>query len=211
MLLRPRTALPSTPSLAPLLPFLLMIAVKMAASHELNPVNDFLAHDHQEHAQGQQQVQEEQQQHLEGQIHQQQQVEQQVQQEQQQHLEQQAQHHEQPQQQQQSEGQGPQHQDTDGDSLLDEHLAEMPHLDPRTMSPTEKQYHLFLAHDYNEDLHLDGVEIMQSIFHDDAAEIYTDEVLAKKIDYLMDNFDRNKDGMLSFPEFMMSDARFTAV
>ncbi|ROT74773.1 putative multiple coagulation factor deficiency protein 2-like isoform X1 [Penaeus vannamei] len=97
------------------------------------------------------------------------------------------------------------------DRLLDEHLAEMPHLDPKTMSPSEKQYHLFLAHDYNQDLNLDGVEIMQSIFHDDSTELYTDEVLAQKIDYLLDNFDRNRDGKLSFPEFMMSDARFTAV
>ncbi|XP_047501995.1 putative cyclin-dependent serine/threonine-protein kinase DDB_G0272797/DDB_G0274007 isoform X1 [Penaeus chinensis] len=97
------------------------------------------------------------------------------------------------------------------DRLLDEHLAEMPHLDPRNMSPSEKQYHLFLAHDYNQDLHLDGVEIMQSIFHDDSTELYADEVLAQKIDYLLDHFDRDRDGKLSFPEFMMSDARFTAV
>ncbi|XP_047502004.1 putative cyclin-dependent serine/threonine-protein kinase DDB_G0272797/DDB_G0274007 isoform X2 [Penaeus chinensis] len=283
--------------LASLAPLFLLAALKMAASHEQNPIDEFMAHGHQEqghqeqqqHIEGQVQQQhsehhQEQQQHFEQQVqqeqmHQQQaQQEQQVQQEQhqqqvqqeqqhqqqvqqeqqqhsegqvqqQQHLEQQVHHQEPPQQQhveeqkhhqlpeehghqhQDFDGQvehqnneeqkhdpdshivehGHQHQDFDGDRLLDEHLAEMPHLDPRNMSPSEKQYHLFLAHDYNQDLHLDGVEIMQSIFHDDSTELYADEVLAQKIDYLLDHFDRDRDGKLSFPEFMMSDARFTAV
>ncbi|XP_037776098.1 putative cyclin-dependent serine/threonine-protein kinase DDB_G0272797/DDB_G0274007 [Penaeus monodon] len=237
--------------LASLAPFLLLAALKMAASHEQNPIDEFMAHDHQEqghqvqqqhseqhqeqqqHFQQQaQQEQQHQQQAQQEQQHQQEQHQQQVQQEQQehqqhfegqvqqqQHLEQQVHHQEPPQQQhveeqmhhQLPEEQNHQQQDFDGDTLLDEHLAEMPHLDPRNMSPTEKQYHLFLAHDYNQDLHLDGVEIMQSIFHDDSSDLYTDEVLAQKIDYLLDNFDRDRDGKLSFPEFMMSDARFTAV
>ncbi|XP_047502014.1 putative cyclin-dependent serine/threonine-protein kinase DDB_G0272797/DDB_G0274007 isoform X3 [Penaeus chinensis] len=253
--------------LASLAPLFLLAALKMAASHEQNPIDEFMAHGHQEqghqeqqqHIEGQVQQQhsehhQEQQQHFEQQVqqeqmHQQQaQQEQQVQQEQhqqqvqqeqqhqqqvqqeqqqhsegqvqqQQHLEQQVHHQEPPQQQhveeqkhhQLPEEHGHQHQDFDGDRLLDEHLAEMPHLDPRNMSPSEKQYHLFLAHDYNQDLHLDGVEIMQSIFHDDSTELYADEVLAQKIDYLLDHFDRDRDGKLSFPEFMMSDARFTAV
>ncbi|XP_071518920.1 multiple coagulation factor deficiency protein 2 homolog [Panulirus ornatus] len=87
---------------------------------------------------------------------------------------------------------------------LKEHLQDQAHLNPESMSMTERQFHLFLAHDFDNDLLLDGIELMQSIIHEEGGRVFSDREVSQMLDPLLDRFDTDRDGKLSFAEYMMS-------
>ncbi|XP_045616476.2 multiple coagulation factor deficiency protein 2 homolog isoform X2 [Procambarus clarkii] len=144
---------------------LLAAAVHM---HAMDPIQEFMNHDHSQHGQVHEQGQE---QHVQG----------------------------------HAEGR---HEEEQSDLHLTEHLAEhirhQAHLNLAAMSTTEKLFHLFLSHDYDSDHLLDGIELIQSLGDGASLRLLSDDDLSNKIDFLLNNFDADQDGKLSFPEYMRS-------
>ncbi|XP_069946842.1 lymphotoxin beta receptor inhibitor-like isoform X2 [Cherax quadricarinatus] len=197
-------------SSASLMLFLLMLLA--AAVNTQDTIQD--SQNHELHGQVQGQGEE---QHIQAQVHGQGQVQEQIQ-------EQQGQGHvhgqEQEQQGQVQMGQGQEEQEQERERQIDdeakkqeeshkdvhlaEHLQSEGHLNLESMSTPEKRYHLFLAHDYDDDYLLDGIELIQSLVHGRARLPLTEEELSAKIDHLLQQFDGDQDGKLSFPEYMKS-------
>jgi len=76
------------------------------------------------------------------------------------------------------------------------------------MSQEELQFHYFKLHDANNDNLLDGWELMFALNHDDNkpddVKIMTDEQISDMLDPIFKEDDRDKDGYISYSEFMES-------
>ncbi|XP_052902271.1 putative cyclin-dependent serine/threonine-protein kinase DDB_G0272797/DDB_G0274007 isoform X4 [Anopheles moucheti] len=154
--------------------------------------------------------------------HQQQQQQQQPQYQQQQFQPQQHQPQQHQQQQQPPQGDHGQQQVLHTGNLQQEkqHIAEhmeVP-IDTSKMSEQELQFHYFKMHDSDNNNKLDGCELIKSLIHwhekdtgvgDHQHEpiAYTDEPLSGIVDAVMKNMDRNNDGVVDWPEYVLSSSR----
>ncbi|XP_053679544.1 multiple coagulation factor deficiency protein 2 homolog isoform X3 [Anopheles nili] len=101
-----------------------------------------------------------------------------------------------------------------------QHIAEhmdVP-IDTSKMSEQELQFHYFKMHDSDNNNKLDGCELIKSLIHwhekDDSQSDhhhepvpYTDEQLSGIVDAVMKNMDRNNDGVVDWPEYVLSSSR----
>ncbi|XP_049300747.1 uncharacterized protein LOC125774654 isoform X4 [Anopheles funestus] len=163
------------------------------------------------------------------QYHQQPPQQQQQQQQQPQYQQQQFQQHQQQQhQQQQHQQQQQQHGDHGQQQVLHtgnlqqekQHIAEhmeVP-IDTSKMSEQELQFHYFKMHDSDNNNKLDGCELIKSLIHWHEKDngdgehhhepiAYTDEQLSGIVDAVMKNMDRNNDGVVDWPEYVLSSSR----
>lgn len=93
------------------------------------------------------------------------------------------------------------------------HIAEMIGKDhsAEVMDDRRFRFYFFKFHDDNSDNLLDGLELVQAVIHfyDEVAafdptgevEAYSDEILAKSVDNLLETHDSNNDGFLDYLEF----------
>ncbi|XP_040162639.1 multiple coagulation factor deficiency protein 2 homolog isoform X4 [Anopheles arabiensis] len=101
-----------------------------------------------------------------------------------------------------------------------QHIAEhmeVP-IDTSKMSEQELQFHYFKMHDSDNNNKLDGCELIKSLIHwhekdngegehDHEPVAYTDEQLSGIVDAVMKNMDRNNDGVVDWPEYVLSSSR----
>ncbi|XP_042240934.1 multiple coagulation factor deficiency protein 2 homolog [Homarus americanus] len=91
------------------------------------------------------------------------------------------------------------------ENYVKQHMAtHFSYLNFEAMPNSEKQHHLFLAHDYDHDNQLDGIELIKAFIIGQGSRVHSDEELSDKIDFLLNHFDADRDGKLSFPEFRRS-------
>ena len=132
--------------------------------------------------------------------------------------------------QQQFQGQTPQqqtHQVLYKDVTIEkEHMAEhmdVP-IDTNNMSEQELQFHYFKMHDADGDNKIDGCELVKSLihWHDHSnhekeggqplpeKKIYKDDELVNMIDPVLATEDKNLDGFIDYPEYIMAQQAATA-
>ncbi|XP_071833755.1 multiple coagulation factor deficiency protein 2 homolog isoform X2 [Apostichopus japonicus] len=87
------------------------------------------------------------------------------------------------------------------------HLNGVIDQDGQDMSEKELELHYFKMHDYDNNMKLDGLEIMQAVSHfhhegasDDSTPLDDDELM-RLIDPILEEDDKNKDGFVDYPEF----------
>ncbi|XP_063707008.1 putative cyclin-dependent serine/threonine-protein kinase DDB_G0272797/DDB_G0274007 isoform X1 [Culicoides brevitarsis] len=109
-----------------------------------------------------------------------------------------------------------------------EHLGEhlnVPNLDTSKMSEQELQFHYFKMHDSDNNNKLDGCELIKSLIHwhehstqtpptdgsgstqmpPEPVPLQTDEQLQQMVDPILDVMDKNKDGFVSWEEYVIHD------
>ena len=92
-------------------------------------------------------------------------------------------------------------------------------LDTEDMSDQELQFHYFKMHDADGNNKLDGCELVKSLihFHEDDEEhrgrkattqkdlkIFSDQELSEMIDPILKSDDKNQDGYIDYPEFILA-------
>jgi len=97
-------------------------------------------------------------------------------------------------------------------------------IDTSQMSEQELQFHYFKMHDADNNNKLDGCELVKSLIHwhdssnhDPRAghtipepKIFKDEELIQMIDPILQNDDKNRDGMIDYMEFSLAQASAAA-
>ncbi|CAG0880167.1 unnamed protein product [Cyprideis torosa] len=99
---------------------------------------------------------------------------------------------------------------------IKEHM-EVP-MDTSGMSEQELQFHYFKMHDADNNNKLDGCELVKSLIHwhdprnhdprsgvpPPEAKVFTDAELVEMIDPILQTDDRNRDGFIDYPEFVLA-------
>uniref|UniRef100_A0AC35U2V4 EF-hand domain-containing protein n=1 Tax=Rhabditophanes sp. KR3021 TaxID=114890 RepID=A0AC35U2V4_9BILA len=88
---------------------------------------------------------------------------------------------------------------------LKEHLQDKIDVDRTNWTPAQERFYYFKLHDTNKDDLLDGLEISKAYTHHDhtkAKKPYEDYQIENLVDAVMDDMDGNKDGYISFPEYV---------
>ncbi|ODM96278.1 Multiple coagulation factor deficiency protein 2 [Orchesella cincta] len=115
----------------------------------------------------------------------------------------------------------------DATNVLQEraHIQEhQPAIDTSQMSEQELQFHYFKMHDADNNNKLDGCELVKSLihWHDQSnhdprsghaipePKIFKDDELINMIDPILQNDDKNRDGMIDYMEFSLAQANAAA-
>ena len=97
-------------------------------------------------------------------------------------------------------------------------------IDTSNMSEQELQFHYFKMHDADGDKKIDGCELVKSLihWHDHSnhdkegdqplpeEKIFKDDELVNMIDPILATDDKNQDGFIDYPEFVMAQQAATA-
>jgi Ca2+-binding EF-hand superfamily protein len=94
---------------------------------------------------------------------------------------------------------------------LKQHFEDKIEINNQTFDATHSKFYYFNLHNLNKDAYIDGLELMKGITHVHGGEALpnpmSDEEIEMMIDVVLNDFDKNGDGLVDYAEYIAKTDR----